>query len=81
VRSRVADALARDPALADASIVVDVPDGAVRLSGRVATRADQLTALTIARDAAPARAVIDALQIQPAPDGATTDGSRAAPET
>jgi osmotically-inducible protein OsmY len=54
------------PALSDASISIQTENGVVRLTGKVASRSDQLTALTIARGTSGVKSVIDGLELKPA---------------
>jgi osmotically-inducible protein OsmY len=74
VRGAVAAALSAVAALDDADIVVSVRDDRMQLSGRVATQADHLTALTVARQVAAGHAVVDALVVAPA-DAAALPGA------
>lgn len=73
-RAAAAAALAAAP-LDDADVIVTTHGEALQVSGRVATQADHLTALTVARRASGGRAVIDALQVAPAADAAAPAGT------
>lgn len=64
VRRAVRERLAARAALADADIDVAVKNGAVRLTGTVATQADRLVALTVARGTAGVGSVIDSLDLK-----------------
>lgn len=54
--------------LADADIDVAAANGVVRLTGTVASRRDQLTALTVARSTAGVSSVVDGLELKQAGD-------------
>lgn len=56
-----------DVALSDSNIQVEVSAGIVRLSGTVASRGDQVTALTVARATPGVQRVIDDLRLAEAP--------------
>jgi len=64
VQQAVRERLAARDALADADIAVAVKNGAVRLTGTVATQADRLVALTVARGTEGVGAVIDDLDLK-----------------
>jgi hyperosmotically inducible protein len=64
VQRAVRERLAARDALADADIDVAVKNGAVRLTGTVATQADRLVALTVARGTDGVGSVIDGLDLK-----------------
>jgi len=62
IEQRIQQALAEREALADAEVDVAVENGVVRLTGSVASEADHVTVLTVARGARGTKSVIDDLQ-------------------
>jgi hyperosmotically inducible protein len=62
IEQRIEQALTERQALADAAVDVAVENGVVRLTGSVASEADRVTVLTIARGARGTKSVIDDLQ-------------------
>ena len=63
IQKRVEKAISDRDSLDDANVNVAVENGVVRLTGKVKTQADRLTALTIARGTPGTKSVIDALQL------------------
>ena len=63
IQERVEKALGERESLADADVDVAVENGVVRLTGNVASQADHVTVLTIARATPGAKSVIDGLQV------------------
>lgn len=53
------------PSLSDSDLKVATENGVVRLTGKVASQRDRLTALTVARSTLGVRSIIDDLQLRP----------------
>jgi len=64
IQERVENAIDQRTALADANVDVAVENGVVRLNGTVASQADHLTVLTVARSTPGAKSVIDDLELK-----------------
>jgi hyperosmotically inducible protein len=65
IKSAVEKRLEARDALADSSIGVEVSNGVARLTGRVDSQVDRMTALTVTRGTSGVRAVLDELELTP----------------
>ena len=65
VQASIKKRLEARPELGDAEIHVEVSNGVARLTGRVESHGDRLTAVTVARATSGVRAVVDDLELNP----------------
>jgi hyperosmotically inducible protein len=65
IQGAIATRIEASPALAGERVVVDVKNGVARLSGKVASPLDRLTALGLARTTRGVRGLVDALRVGP----------------
>lgn len=64
IQEKVEKAISERDSLDDSNVEVGVENGVVRLTGTVASQADRITALTLARGTPGAKSVIDDLQLK-----------------